>query len=344
MPEGLKKEKGSAVAERPGGDSASRPGKIAEEGAAFLLLQPDGQVLFMSEAARDALESLGVGTPAHVRDLPPQLQTALEASAPRPEEEPPRLRALVDGLWGVQLPIKEVDPEWLRGMVEAEQMAAVGQLAATVAQEIGGPNTSIQVAVDHLLEGPMGRGEAEGKALRQVLTQTERITRLTRQLIALADPGRPHLTRLDVNEIVDSACDLMASSFSSWEIELQADLRAGPVRAIGDRNHVLQALVNLLLNARSALQAWTGQRTVRVRTEANADRIYLHVEDSGPGIPAEDASRIFLPFVSTTGGTGMGLFLTRQILVEQGGGIRVHSKGELGGATFTVYLDKATDD
>ncbi len=83
---------------------------------------------------------------------------------------------------------------------------------------------------------------------------------------------------------------------------------------------------------------------VRVRTEANADRVYLHIEDSGPGIPPEDVSRIFLPFVSTTGGTGMGLFLTRQVLVEQGGGIRVRPKGELGGATFTVYLDKATDD
>ena len=344
MREGLNKEGVSAVAGDLAPDSGPPAGEIPGEMGAFLLLQPEGEILYMSEAAREALESLGVGTPAHVRDLPPQLQSALEASAPRPEDEPPRLRALADGLWSVQLPIKEVDPEWLRGMVEAEQMAAVGQLAATVAQEIGGPNTSIQVAVDHLLEGPLGRGEAERKALRQVLTQTERITRLTRQLIALADPGRPHLTTLDVNEIVDSACDLMESSFSAWEIELEADFRAGPVRAVGDRNHVLQALVNLLLNARGALQAWTGQRTVRVRTEGNAERIYLHVEDSGPGIPTEDATRIFLPFVSTTGGTGMGLFLTRQILVEQGGGIRVHPKGELGGATFTVYLDKATDD
>jgi signal transduction histidine kinase len=136
----------------------------------------------------------------------------------------------------------------------------------------------------------------------------------------------------------------MESSLTSWEIELLPDFRAGMIRAVGDRNHLLQVLVNLLLNARGALQSWTGQRMVRVRTEANADRVYLHVEDSGPGIPPEDASRIFLPFVSTTGGTGMGLFLTRQVLVEQGGGIRVNPKGELGGATFTVYLDKATDD
>jgi len=344
MQERVERHGGAAVTGEQAQPSGTPAWDAPGDAGAFLLLHPNGEILYMNRAAEEALESLGVGVPSRVGDLPPQLQAALESTAPRRDTPPPALQRLSENLWAVQLPMKELDPEWLRGMVEAEQMAAVGQLAATVAQEIGGPNTSIQVAVDHLLEGPMGHGEAERKALRQVLAQTERITRLTRQLIALADPGRPHVTKLDINEIVDSACDLMESSFSAWDIDLMPDFRAGAVGAMGDRNHVLQALVNLLLNARSALQAWTGQRIVRIRTEENGDRIYLHVEDSGPGVPAEAASRIFLPFVSTTGGTGMGLFLTRQILVEQGGGIRVHPRGELGGATFTVYLEKAIDD
>lgn len=316
---------------------------LGEQGA-ILLIHPEGRIFFMTDAARTALESLGVGAPGHIRELPPQLRAALNEPQAGSERAPSGLRELTDGLWGVQLPVKDLDPEWLRGMAEGEQMAAVGQLAATVAQEIGGPNTSIQVTVDHLLESPLGQGEAERAALKKVLSQTERITRLTRQLIALADPGRPHLVPLEVNEIVEAACELMESSFASWNIELEPDLRAGFTRAMGDRNHLLQVLINLLLNARGALQSWTGQRLVRVRTQANGDRVYLHVEDSGPGIPPEDTSRIFLPFVSTTGGTGMGLFLTRQVLVEQGGGIRVHPKGDLGGATFTVYLEKAIDD
>ena len=83
---------------------------------------------------------------------------------------------------------------------------------------------------------------------------------------------------------------------------------------------------------------------VRIGTEVNTDRIYVHVEDSGPGIPPEESTRIFLPFISTTGGTGMGLFLTRQILVEQRGGVRVLPKNEMGGATFTIYLEIATDE
>jgi signal transduction histidine kinase len=263
----------------------------------------------------------------------------MPADAPDPE-----LRNLAGGLWGVYLPIQELDPEWLRSMVEAEQMAAVGQLAATVAQEIGGPNTSIQVAVDHLLDVAEEDKEHERKTLHQVLDQTERITRLTRQLIALADPGKPRLESVDLNEIVKSACELMEGSFLERGIECTWEPGSGPVRATADPNHLLQALVNLLLNARTALQSWSGERRVRIRTESNTDRIYLHIEDSGPGIPAEDLSRVVLPFVSTTGGTGMGLFLTRQILVEQRGGLRVKSPNDLGGATLSIYLEKVTDD
>ena len=308
----------------------------------MVLLDSEQRIVYVNPQAQEVLSRLGVPEPRTVWDLPAELQPAIQSRKP---SEAPSSGALelADGLWGVYLPVRELDPEWLRGMVEAEQMAAVGQLAATVAQEIGGPNTSIQVAVDHLLDGCGSEHELEKDTLSQVLKQTERITRLTRQLIALADPGMSRLEPLNLNEIAASACELMESSMLDRRIDCTWELETEPVMARADRNHLLQALVNLLLNARTALQNWSGERKVRIRCAANGDRVYLHVEDSGPGIPAEDLSRIFMPFVSTTGGTGMGLFLTRQILVEQGGGIRVKSPNEMGGATFTVYLEKATE-
>lgn len=316
---------------------------LDQEVRAVLLLDRDQRIIYVNPPARDALARIGVEDPRTLWDLPPQLQPAVQASMPGPSPDP-ALRDLAEGLWGVYLPIQELDPEWMRSMVEAEQMAAVGQLAATVAQEIGGPNTSIQVAVDHLLDSSGEDKEHEKKTLHQVLDQTERITRLTRQLIALADPGKPRLAPVELNEIVSSACELMESSFLERGIECTWEHKEGPVVANADANHLLQALVNLLLNARTALQSYPGDRKVKIRTEANTDRVYLHVEDSGPGIPAEDLSRVVLPFVSTTGGTGMGLFLTRQILVEQRGGLRVKSPNEMGGATLTIYLEKATHE
>jgi signal transduction histidine kinase len=326
------------------GSAATVPAcPLDQEVRAVILLDAEHRIVYVNPPAQEALARMGAENPRTLWDLPAQLRPAVQAI--RPGAPPaPEMKELADGLWGVYLPMRELDPEWLRGMVEAEQMAAVGQLAATVAQEIGGPNTSIQVAVDHLLDGCGADNQETKETLQQVLNQTERITRLTRQLIALADPGRPRLEAVDLNEIAGAACELMENSFHTRGIQCNWDLGAGPVSALADRNHLLQALVNLLLNARTALQDWTGERLVQIRSEANAERVYLHVEDSGPGIPPEDASRVFLPFVSTTGGTGMGLFLTRQILVEQRGGIRVKSPNELGGATFTVFLEKATDD
>jgi len=134
MPDGLDKGGFSAVNAEQVRTTGSGSREPREDVGAFLLFRPGGEIFYMNQAAREALESLGVGTPTQVRDLPPQLQAALDSTVPRQQEEPPRLRELADGLWGVELPMKELDPEWLRGMVEAEQMAAVGQLAATVAQ------------------------------------------------------------------------------------------------------------------------------------------------------------------------------------------------------------------
>lgn len=316
---------------------------LDQEVRAVILLDGDERIVYVNPPAQEALARMGAENPRTLWDLPASLQPAIQASRPAPAECP-KMKELAEDLWGVYLPIREMDPEWLRGMVEAEQLAAVGQLAATVAQEIGGPNTSIQVAVDHLLDSCGGERAETKTTLEQVLNQTQRITRLTRQLIALADPGTARLERVDLHEIAESACELMESSFHERGIACSWDLGEGPVLAVADRNHLLQALVNVLLNARTALQEWHGDRRVQIRSEGNGDRVYLHVEDSGPGVAPEEVSRIFLPFVSTTGGTGMGLFLTRQILVEQRGGIRVKSPNELGGATFTVFLEKATDD
>ncbi len=307
----------------------------------------EGRILFVNDSARRAFERLGVAVPERVEELSPQLQAAIASSgagAPEGGPPPPRVEELARGVWGVYVPIRELDPEWFQGMVAAEQMAAVGQLAATVAREIGGPNTSIQVTVDHLLERGGGVEEGLRESLGRILDQTERIARLTRQLISLADPGQIRLQSVDLNEAVEGACELVQSSFTAQGIALECEPVEGPLLARADRNHLLQVLVNLLLNARAVLQDWDGARRVRVRTARNTEWAYIHVEDTGPGVSREDASRIFLPFVSTTGGTGLGLYLTRQILVEQGGGIRLVPKNRFGGATFTIYLESATDE
>ena len=320
---------------------------LGSEREGLILVDGDGRILFWNRTAQEALGGVGRELPVYLnelpasRDLPRPVEWASDAA---PDSAvPERIRQILDGVWAVCIPVVEADPVRLQAMVAAEQMAAVGQLAATVALEIGGPNTSIQVAADHLLESKCAPGTEEEEELRSILTQTERITRLTRQLIALAEPGRARLEPVSLNDVTASALELFENSFSDEGIVIERELDPNDVMVWADRNQLLQAVVNLLLNARSVLREWERERRVTVRTDSDASRGYLYVTDSGPGVPDDQAFRIFLPFVSTTGGTGMGLYLTRQILQEQGGGIRVKSN-DAPGATFTVDLEKVDDD
>lgn len=321
--------------------------KLGSEQEGMILVDRDDRILFWNRTAQEALGGVGRELPVYLNELPawhdlPRPVEWVSEAAPDPDV-PERIRQIADEVWAVCIPVVEADPERLQSMVAAEQMAAVGQLAATVALEIGGPNTSIQVAIDHLLETKCAPGTEEEEDLRRILSQTERITRLTRQLIALAEPGRAKLEPVSLNDLTISALELFESSFSDEGIVIERELDSNDVMVWADRNQLLQAVVNLLLNARSVLREWEGEKRVTVRTDSDAGRGYLHVTDSGPGVPDDQAFRIFLPFVSTTGGTGMGLYLTRQILQEQGGGIRVKSN-DAPGATFTLNLEKVHDD
>ncbi len=321
--------------------------KLGSEQEGMILVDRDGRILYWNRTAQEALGGAGRELPVYLnelpasRDLPRPAEWASDATSD--PDVPERIRQIADTVWAVCIPVVEADPERLQGMVAAEQMAAVGQLAATVALEIGGPNTSIQVAVDHLLESKAVSGTEEEEELRRILTQTARITRLTRQLIALAEPGRAQLKPVSLNDFTASVLELFEKSFSDEGIVIERELDPNDVMVLADPNQLLQAVVNLLLNARTVLGEWGGEKRVTVRTDSDAGRGYLHVTDSGPGIPNDQAFRIFLPFVSTTGGTGMGLYLTRQIIQEQGGSIRVKSN-DSPGATFTVNLEKVHHD
>ena len=233
------------------------------------------------------------------------------------------------------------DPLLMQRMLQAEQLAAVGQLAASVAHEIGAPLTAITVAVEQLLKRECGACGAGTRDLQLVLSQTRRIAELARQLVDLARPGDPVPRLVDLNQQLADACELAGKQLHRDNIEttLSLDPRLLPVRA--DGHQMQQVLINLMLNAGRALRDTGGH--VDVTTRARGEFFEIVVRDDGPGIEPDDLPRIFLPFFSRSGGTGLGLPLARQIVHAHGGTINVESSPGAG-ATFTVRIPVVTHE
>jgi signal transduction histidine kinase len=219
-------------------------------------------------------------------------------------------------------------------LLQAEQLAAVGQLSAAVVHEIGAPLTAIEIAADRLAkrEGESARSQDEDREL--ILAQTHRIAQLSRLLTNLAGPGTPQVRAVNVNEVVREVVDAMGRALEEAHIQPTLDLDEGMGRIASDPRRIQQVVVTLLSNARDAMPE--GGR-LDVFTRRREGWVELRVVDSGTGIGEEDLSRIFLPFFSRTGGTGLGLPLARQLVHSLGGTISVLTE-EGRGATFIVLL------
>lgn len=219
-------------------------------------------------------------------------------------------------------------------LLQAEQLAAVGQLSAAVVHEIGAPLTAIEIAADRLArrEGESTRSQDEDREL--ILAQTHRIAQLSRLLTNLAGTGTPQVRPVDVNEVVREMVDAMRRVLEEAHIQPVLSLDEGIGMIASDPRRIQQVVVTLLSNAREAMPE--GGR-LGVFTRCREGWVELRVVDSGKGIRQEDLSRIFLPFFSQTGGTGLGLPLARQLIHSLGGTISVETE-EGGGATFVVLL------
>jgi len=314
----------------------------ASEG--IVILQGD-ELLFWNRAARAILGARGIRPPVPVQELDPGIQAVLLRGDLSLVQDHPTEIQIVDlegGYRLVVLPEESEGQPHLARLLEAEQDVVVGQIAGAVAREIGAPLLGIQAAADRLLRSDSVSAEESRSHLETILDQSHRIAKLSRQLVDLAAPGTPRLTTVDPGTLVREAVELVAAAYNRADIELTisgAD-QAVPVQA--DRSQLQQVLLNLLLNARTVLETFPKERRVRVDLSGRNGYVRIRVADSGPGVRPEDAAKIFLPFTSEYGGTGLGLPMARQILSEIDGSLQLE-ESPLGGACFVITLRKAVD-
>src|SRR5438093_1840874 len=224
---------------------------------------------------------------------------------------------------------------------EQGRFAAAGELLAGVSHEVNNPLMAIAAHAENRLADAAFEGEQRGE-MTQILRQARRATKLLRGLLRFVRATEREVTNVNLNDVVRGALDLVSYRFGVDEITVGGRLDASLPPVQGDAIKLEQVLVNLLSNAIDALRAVTPPRHLTVDTWVQDGQVSVAIADNGRGVAPEIAPRLFRPFATTKGrrGTGLGLYISRQIAREAGGDLMLDSAPP-GGARFVLSLPAA---
>jgi two-component system NtrC family sensor kinase len=227
-------------------------------------------------------------------------------------------------------------------LLEAQKLAAVGQLGAGVAHELNNPLAGILGYVQLML---MSRSDADPdlETLRKVEQSAKRCKEITQNLLRFSQQrARADLRPLELNNVLRDALSLTENQMKSEGISLVLELAPQGPRVLADPGQTSQVVLALVSNARTAMMK-SATKVLTLRTGEKDGKGFFEVEDTGKGIAEEHRGRIFEPFFTTKdvwSNVGLGLSVAYRIISEAGGSIDV--KTEVGkGSTFTVWLTKA---
>jgi signal transduction histidine kinase len=231
---------------------------------------------------------------------------------------------------------KEMEME--RQLQIRERMSSIGLLTAGVAHEINNPLEGIGNYIA-LLEKKDLTDDQRKRYLELVRHGFARIRDLVRDLLRFARPAAGEGSA-DLAEVVDRARKLVAFTQTFKGVAVECAGLDAPIVVVGDAGRLEQVVFNLLLNAATAMgsRGTIAIRAQRVRDDdTGAAQVELVVEDDGPGIAVEHLSKLFDPFFTTSGGTGLGLAVSYGIVRAHGGSMRAENR-EPHGARFTIRL------
>jgi PAS domain S-box-containing protein len=224
-------------------------------------------------------------------------------------------------------------------LIQAEKLAAMGQMLAGVAHELNNPLTAI-IGVTELLREREGIDDPTKRQLDLTHRQARRAARIVQNLLEFSRPASPQKKTLDVNGLVERTLQLHEHSLRRNTIEVDFHPQTGLPGVIGDANQLIQVFLNLVTNAEQAIREVRDSGRIQIRLARTANRITVTVQDDGVGIRPDALPRIFDPFYTTKrpgGGTGLGLSICMSIIREHGGNIEAETL-PAGGSAFTIYL------
>lgn len=227
-----------------------------------------------------------------------------------------------------------------RKLTQAERLAAVGELAAGVAHEVNNPiNTMINCA--QLIQD----GDDPELNSRDIIEEGQRIAEIVRDLLQFARDDQDTPQETSLQEVVQRTLRLVGENLKRHGIRLDVDVPDDLPQVLARPQQIQQVLLNLIINAKDAVQPQPGDREVTLRAGFDAEEAHMSVADNGPGLPEELGERIFEPFITTKrarGGTGLGLSISKSIVEGYGGRLEVETApGE--GTTFRFFLPRVKE-
>jgi two-component system sensor histidine kinase PilS (NtrC family) len=220
-----------------------------------------------------------------------------------------------------------------------DRLAAVGRLAASIAHEIRNPLAAMRGSIQ-MLRSEMKEDSDHAQLMEIILRESDRLNKIVTDYLNYARPRQASMERVDVCELIRETLKLLRNSPElSDGHTLNEDLPADQTLTVkGDAEQLKQVCWNV---ARNALQSMPNGGTFAVRANrTDAHRVHINFMDSGCGMSPEQVERLFEPFTSTTGGTGLGMSIVYQIIRDHSGTINVRSR-EGKGTTISVELPGA---
>jgi C4-dicarboxylate-specific signal transduction histidine kinase len=231
-------------------------------------------------------------------------------------------------------------------LVHAGKLATLGELTTGVAHELNNPLNNIGLYVGNVIDRVrLGKLDASiVRDLEKAMAQVRKATDIISHLRTFGRAAPVSVETVDVDEVIERSLSLVQEQLKLRGIDVELELCRDELVLHGNSIQLEQVFINLLTNARDALEDARTKR-IRIITQREGERIRITVSDTGPGIPPEIEARVFDPFFTTKevgSGTGLGLSITYSIVKEHGGEISVSSRPGLG-ATFEVELPAAAE-
>jgi signal transduction histidine kinase/CheY-like chemotaxis protein len=223
-------------------------------------------------------------------------------------------------------------------LIQSEKLSGIGEFIAGVAHELNNPLTSVMGFSELLQKAPI---DSQYKRQLEVIHKSAlRCQKIVQALLSFARRRAPERKAVCVNRLIEAAMEILQYQLRTSNVEVSLKLDPHLPQAMVDPHQIQQVFVNLVNNARQAIEAHQPKGLIKVTTASQGETVRIILQDDGPGIPEENLSKIFDPFFTTKEvgkGTGLGLSLCYGIIKEHGGTITPRSRqGE--GATFIIEL------